>query len=387
MEQQPIRVLQVLTIMNLGGAETMIMNYYRHVDRTKIQFDFLLHREERGFFDDEIESFGGKIYRMPPIAPQNYFKYKKKLNAFFDKHPNYKIVHSHLNALSSIILGVAKNKNVSTRIAHSHLAVEATVFQNIFKKNTDIKATIKDSIQSLIRQKVKKVATHYFACGEKAGDWLYGKNNKQNVTVINNAIDASLFTYNLVKSEHIKKALNLTGKKIIGHIGRFNEQKNHFFLLKIFYEVYKHNNDCVLVLVGDGNLKPKIEKEVANLGIQKNVYFLGLRKDIPQILQSFDLFLFPSLYEGLPVTAVEAQASGLKIVTSTTVTKEVNITGLVTYVSLETPETEWANIVINNLNYERKNTLNKIKTGGYDIYENAKNLQNFYLKENQNVRN
>ncbi|WP_193744367.1 glycosyltransferase family 1 protein [Jejuia pallidilutea] len=387
MEQQPIRILQVLTIMNLGGAETMIMNYYRHVDRTKIQFDFLLHREERGFFDDEIESLGGKIYRMPAIAPQNYVKYKKRLNVFFNEHPEYTIVHSHLNALSSIILGIAKNKNIPTRIAHSHLAVEATVFQKIFKKNTDIKATLKDTIQSLIRQRVKKVATHYFACGQKAGDWLYGEKNKQSVTVINNAINASVFTYNPEKAKKIKQELNLNGKKVIGHVGRFNEQKNHFFLLKIFYEVYKQDNNCVLVLIGDGNLKPKIEKEVANLGIEKQVHFLGLRDNIPELLQGFDLFLFPSLYEGLPVTVVEAQASGLKIVTSSTVTKEVNITGLVTYVNLDTPETEWANTVISNLDYDRKNTLNNIKEGGYDIHENAKNLQNFYLNENNNVRN
>nr|WP_238567179.1 glycosyltransferase [Jejuia pallidilutea] len=173
----------------------------------------------------------------------------------------------------------------------------------------------------------------------------------------------------------------------MGHVGRFNEQKNHFFLLKIFYEVYKQDNNCVLVLIGDGNLKPKIEKEVANLGIEKQVHFLGLRDNIPELLQGFDLFLFPSLYEGLPVTVVEAQASGLKIVTSSTVTKEVNITGLVTYVNLDTPETEWANTVISNLDYDRKNTLNNIKEGGYDIHENAKNLQNFYLNENNNVRN
>jgi glycosyltransferase involved in cell wall biosynthesis len=385
--EQPIRVLQVLTIMNLGGAETMIMNYYRHIDRTKVQFDFLLHRQERGFFDDEIESLGGNIYRMPAIAPRNYFNYKKQLNLFFDNHPHYAIVHSHLNALSSIILEIAKQKNISVRIAHSHLAVESTVFQKIFKRNTDIKATIKDTVQSLIRQKVRKVATHYFACGEKAGDWLYGKKNKQNITVINNAINASLFTYDIEKSKKIKASLNLAGKKIIGHVGRFNEQKNHFFLIKIFYEVYRRDKNCVLVLIGDGNLKSKIEKEVQNLGISKNVHFLGLRDNIPELLQGFDLFLFPSLYEGLPVTLVEAQASGIKILTSSTVTKEVNITGLVTYENLDTPPLKWAEIVLDKLSYDRKNTLEQIKDGGYDIYENAKNLQNFYLKENQNVRN
>ena len=379
---EPTRILQVLTIMNLGGAETMIMNYYRHVDRTKVQFDFLLHRQERGFFDDEIESLGGKIYRMPAISPKNYFSYKKQLHVFFDEHPEYKIIHSHLNALSSIILGVAKKKNIPVRIAHSHLAVEAGVLRKIFKKNTDIKATVKDSIQSLVRGKVAKVATHFFACGEKAGEWLFGQKNKDKVTIINNAINASLFTYNASKSQKIKEAFSLLNKKVIGHVGRFSEQKNHFFLIKIFNEIYKKDNNCVLLLIGNGTLENKIKAEAKRLNIDKSIRFLGLRDNIPELLQGFDLFLFPSLYEGLPVTLIEAQASGLKAITSTTVTKEANITGLVTYLDLEKSELDWAESVLSHIDYNRKDTLNQIKKGGYDIFENAKNLQTFYLNKN-----
>lgn len=381
-KEKPIRVLQVLTIMNLGGAETMIMNYYRHVDRTKVQFDFLLHRQERGFFDDEIESLGGKIYRMTPISPKNYFSYKNNLNVFFDEHPEYSIVHSHLNALSSIILSVAKNKKIPYRIAHSHLAVESSVLKKIFKKNTDIKATIKDTIQSLVRGKVAKVATHYFACGEKAGDWLFGQKNKAKVTIINNAINASLFTYDAAKANKIKEEFGLKNEKVIGHVGRFNEQKNHFLLIKIFNEIYKKDNNYVLLLIGDGNLKDKIKEEAKRLNIDKNIHFLGLRDNIPELLQGFDLFLFPSLYEGLPVTLIEAQASGLKIITSSTVTQEVDITGLITYIDLEKPESVWAESVLSNINYNRKDTLNQIREGGYDIFENAKNLQIFYLNKN-----
>jgi glycosyltransferase involved in cell wall biosynthesis len=381
-KEKPIRVLQVLTTMNLGGAETMIMNYYRHVDRTEVQFDFLLHRQEKDFFDDEIKSLGGKIYRMPAISPKNYFSYKKKLNLFFDEHPEYKIVHSHLNALSSIVLSVAKNKNIPYRIAHSHLAIESLVLKKILKKNTDIKATIKDSIQSLVRGKVAKVATHFFACGEKAGDWLFGQKNKAKVTIINNAINASLFTYDPAKANKIKEEFGLKNKKVIGHVGRFNEQKNHFLLIKIFNEIYKKDNNCLLLLIGDGNLKDKIKEEAKRLNIDENIHFLGLRDNIPELLQGFDLFLFPSLYEGLPVTLVEAQASGLKIITSSTVTKEVDITGLITYIDLEQPESDWAESVLSNINYNRKDTLNQIREGGYDIFENAKNLQTFYLNKN-----
>lgn len=380
-KEKPIRVLQVLTIMNLGGAETMIMNYYRHIDKTKVQFDFLLHREDKGYFDDEIESLGGKIHRMPPITPQNYFLYKKRLKKFFSEHPEYKIVHSHLNALSSIILGVAKNENIPCRIAHSHLAVEPSVLKKIFKKNTDIKATIKDSIQSLIRWKVAKVATNYFACGEKAGDWLFGKKNRTKVKVVNNAINASLFKYNRTKSEKIKEEIGITNKKVIGHIGRFNEQKNHFLLIKIFHEIYKKNNNCVLLLIGTGNLEDKVKDKAKRLNIHQNIFFLGLRNDIPNLLQGFDVFLFPSLYEGLPVTLIEAQASGLKIITSSTITKEVDITGLIKFIDLQKPESVWAESVLNNLNYNREDTSNQIKENGYDISENAKKMQIFYLNE------
>ncbi|RYC51431.1 glycosyltransferase family 1 protein [Flagellimonas olearia] len=380
MEARPIRILHVLTIMNRGGAETMVMNYYRNINRELVQFDFLLHRKETGAFDNEILSLGGKIYRMPSISPKNYFKYQKELEQFFDEHPEYQVVHSHLNALSSIIFRVAKKKGIKTRIAHSHLAVEPFVFLKVFKPNTDIKATIKDSTQSLIRRRVRHLATHYFACGEKAGDWLFGKSNRDKVEIINNAVNAKDFLYNPEIRKKVQNELGLEGRKIIGHVGRFNEQKNHFLLIDIFHSLLQKNPNCTLLLVGDGNLRSKIQNKVKQLGITKEVVFLGLREDIPELLQAFDLFLFPSLYEGLPVTLIEAQASGLKIVASDTITNEVDLTGLITFCGLTDPIDHWAEEVDKNLTYERKNMLNSIVQGQYDIVENARNLQEFYLK-------
>lgn len=380
MEARPIRILHVLTIMNRGGAETMVMNYYRNINRELVQFDFLLHRKETGAFDNEILSLGGKIYRMPSISPKNYFKYQKELEQFFDEHPEYQVVHSHLNALSSIIFKVAKKKGIKTRIAHSHLAVEPFVFLKVFKPNTDIKATIKDSTQSLIRRRVRHLATHYFACGEKAGDWLFGKSNRDKVKIINNAVNAKDFLYNPKIRKKVQNELGLEGRKIIGHVGRFNEQKNHFLLIDIFHGLLQKNPNCTLLLVGGGNLKSKIQDKVEQLKISQEVIFLGLRDDIPELLQAFDLFLFPSLYEGLPVTLIEAQASGLKIVASNTITNEVDITGLITFCGLTDPIDHWAEEVDKNLTYERKNMLNSIVQGQYDIVENARNLQEFYLK-------
>lgn len=385
--EKPIRILHVVTMMNLGGIECMLMNYYKSIDRNKVQFDFLVHREKKGPFEDEIESLGGKIYRMLPISPKNYINYKKKLNLFFKKHTEYKIVHSHLNALSSIVLKIAKKNNIPVRIAHSHTAIEPYVFKNILKKNTDIKATIKNTVQNLVKYKVAKNATHFFACGVKAGEWLYGKNNSSKVVVINNAINSSLFLYNEEKAAEIKKKYKLTGKKVIGHVGRFNEPKNHSFLIKIFKKILEKDLNSVLVLIGIGNLMDPIKKEVERLGIKDHVLFLGIQNNINDLLQGFDLFLFPSLYEGLPVTLIEAQASGLRIVSSNAVTTEVDITGLITFLNLKSSETEWADTVLNKLNYKRLNTFEQIKSGGYDIHENAKNLQNFYLRTDIDVRN
>lgn len=384
---KPTRILQVLTIMNRGGAETMIMNYYRALDRSMVQFDFLLHRTEKGAFDDEIKAMGGRIFYMPAINPKNYFEYKKKLNIFFKNHSEYNVVHSHLNALSGILLSVAKKQGIKIRIAHAHLAVEPYAIKKIFYKNTDIKATVKDSIQSVLRFTTPKHATHYFACGKKAGTWLFGEKLAPQVTVINNAIHTENFSFNIETRNSLKAELKLENKKVIGHVGRFNEQKNHFFLLDIFKEVIKSHHDTVLVLIGDGNLRTKLEEKVAALQLNNHVRFLGVRTDIAELLQVFDVFLFPSLYEGLPVTLVEAQAAGLKIVASNTITNEVDITNTISFLPLEASPKTWAKTILNSWNYERVNTFDQIKNGKYDIHENAKSLENFYLKNSTYVRN
>jgi len=378
--KKPKRILQVLTIMNRGGAENMIMNYYRAIDKNEIQFDFLLHRAEKGAFEDEILSLGGNIFKFPPISALTYNDYKKKLNHFFKEHPEYQIIHSHLDSLSFIILGVAKKYNIKTRIAHSHLAIEPFGISKFFKKNNDFVETVKDMSKFLLRRKVLASATHYFACSLKAGIWLYGKKNVHNIQIINNAIDTPTFIFNEAKSLKVKNELGLANKKVIGHVGRFNDQKNHFFLIKIFNELLKNDKSMVLLLVGDGSLRPKVEIEIKKMGITENIIFLGLRNDVPEILQAMDLLLFPSLYEGLPVSLIEAQASGLKIITSNTVSDETGITDLVHFYDLNQSEQDWSKLVLNNLNYERKNRYKDIVDAKYDIKENAKELQSFYFK-------
>ncbi|MCX2719862.1 glycosyltransferase family 1 protein [Lentiprolixibacter aurantiacus] len=378
---KPIRVLQVLTIMNRGGAESMIMNYYRNIDRTKVQFDFLLHRKDKGAFDDEIKALGGRIYRLDPINPVRFFKYKKELRHFFKKHQSYSIVHSHLNALSSFVLEEARRHGVNIRIAHSHTAVDPKSLNKLLKRHTDRKAIIKKYLQHMIRQRVARSATHFLTCSSKAGNWLFPGVPKERIQILNNAIDSSNFQYNQETRSKIRKVLGLEGKKIIGHVGIFKEEKNHIFLIDIFKNICQKNNDYHLLLVGDGPLKEKVKTKVEAEKLTKSVSFLGLRADIADLLQGMDLFVFPSIYEGLPVSLIEAQGAGLTIFCSDRVTQEVDITGLIEFIPLKKDPAFWADKILSAPKYSRKNTLIELQKGKYDIKENARLLSDFYLKK------
>lgn len=357
----PIRVLQVATIMNRGGLETMIMNYYRKIDRDKIQFDFIVHRQERGDYDDEIEKMGGKIYRMPAIRPGNYRKYFKRLDEFFKQHTEYKVVHSHINENSGFIAKYAKKYNVPCRISHSH--------------QSDLKIDYKYPFRLYGRMYLKN-STDFFACGKRAGKWLFG--DRENITILNNAVDTEQFKYNEEIRSNIRKELNIENKLVIGHIGRFQPQKNHTFLIDIFKELHTSNKNTVLILIGTGELEVEIKQKVQSLGLNDAVKFLGLRTDISNLMQGMDMFLFPSLFEGLPVVLVEAQAAGLKCITSTGVTGESNITQSVEFIDLNLSAKEWSK-KIKAIDITRKDYTQILKDKGYDSTTNIKLLSKFYL--------
>ncbi len=377
---KPIRVLQVLTIMNRGGAETMVMNYYRNMDRTKVQFDFLLHRQDRGVFDDEIEQLGGKIHRLHNISLGNLSKYKKALDEFFKTHPEYQIVHSHLNALSVFVLKSAKKNNVQTRIAHSHTSLYNLNLNPFSKKRHSLRFAFKFVMQNMLKRQVPSNASHYYSCGDKAGVWLFGKKNKSRVKIINNAIDTSQFVYNSIKALEKKKELEVTNGLVIGHVGNFVPEKNHLFLLQVFEELNNIDKSSTLILVGAGQRK-QYEEFVAKAKLEANVKFLGARNDVPEILQAIDLFLFPSTNEGLPVTLIEAQASGLKIIASDEISKELDVTGLVDFVPLMQSPKYWAEKILESAKYNRIDTTDKIVKGNYDIKNNALMLQEFYFNQ------
>ena len=359
-EKKPIRVLQVIRHMNIGGAETFIMNVYRNIDREKVQFDFLVNGE--GVFDEEIKKLGGKIHVMKYITEIGQIKYKKNLKNFFNEH-NYNIVHSHIDQVSGIILEAANECNIKCRIAHSHSTKNANnIIGKIYKK--------------YLQTKINRNANLLLACGEEAAKWLYKDKSKETI-IINNGIDLEKFYFSNEKRIKIRKEWNISDDFIVlGHVGRFAKVKNHEFLIKVYYEYLKDNPKSILVLVGTGDLKQKIKKMVENYEIEEHVKFLGNRQDVSDIYCGMDCFVFPSLYEGISISMIEAQVSGLNIFASDTIDKNTDISGNIKWLSIkETPKT-WSKEVL-EMPLERN--VKNIRVQDYNIKNVANKLQNLYL--------
>lgn len=368
---EPTRILNLFTIMNRGGAETMVMNYYRAIDKSKIQFDFMVHRQELGAYDDEIEAMGGRIFRMCPIYPQNLFSYQRMLRTFFDNHSEYKILHSHMSELGYFAFKEAIRHDVPVRICHAHNAP-------VFSSETALEK-LKRIPRELLARQMRKLSTDYFTCSQIAGEWLFGKKNSEKLIFMRNAIDAQAFAYNATQALRVKADLGWTDKFVIGHVGRFCPQKNHDFLIDIFKVFHRKYPDSILALVGSGELQGKMQEKVRDLGLEKDVYFLGNRADMPDIYQAFDVFLFPSFYEGLPVSLIEAQASGLPCVISDTISNQTRLTPAYYPVSLKEKPEQWVTQLEKCMGRnERRITTEYIIQAGFDIYRNASWLTQYY---------
>ncbi len=364
------RILNLFTIMNRGGAETMVMNYYRNIDREKVQFDFMVHRQEIGAYDKEILELGGKIYRMIPIYPQNFKKYQKMISAFFDEHNEYDIIHSHMSELGYFVLKEAKKRGIPVRICHAHNAPNGW--------------DLKMFMRTYFKWQIKKYYTHMFVCGIESGDWLFGKENRNHFIIQNNAIDAQKFRYTDRRADLEKGKWGLKDKLVVGHVGRFNKQKNHEFLIEIFHEIYKMHDKAVLVMVGTGDLEEQIKEKTQKEQEERKIIFLENRDDVNDIMQAFDLFLFPSLFEGLPVTMVEAQASGLKCFISDKIPRECILTDNVEVIGLSESAEQWAEKILKSMKaFKRKDTYNEIVHANFDIKKNAEWLEEFYLNESR----
>jgi glycosyltransferase involved in cell wall biosynthesis len=364
----PIRILQVLAGMNRGGAETFIMNVYRNIDRNKVQFDFILFRKEECDYNEEIRNLGGRIFWIPRYNGKNHFTYKKAWNTFFREHPEYKIIHGHVRSTAAIYLKIA-NQHGLTSIAHSHsTSSRGNITEQLFK-NT-------------IQYPIRNTADYLFSCSEKAGSWLYGSKAtmKDNYKLIKNAIEAEKYRFNKISRDEKRKQLNIQNKFVVGHVGTFTSPKNHTFLLDIFKEVHNNNENAILLLVGDGELRSSIEKKIQDLHLSDSVILTGVRSDIPELLQAMDIFVFPSLFEGLPVTIIEAQASGLSCIVADTITKEVQISNFIKFISLAETTNYWSDEIQNTVfKVIREDQYKLVKENGYDINSVAALLKDFYL--------
>ena len=283
---EKIIVAHIMGKWNGGGVESVVMNYYRNIDRNRIQFHFLCDEDSTDIPYEEIEKLGGKVIVIPPY--QKLFKYQKELYRIF-KENNYKIIHSHINALSVFPLRIAKKAGVPIRIAHSH----STSNKKEWKKNI---------LKMILRPFSKLYANNYFACTEYAGKWLFGKKvvERKELNVINNAIDLKKFEFNENRREDLRKELGIKEDVlVIGHVGRFMKQKNHEFLIDVFEKAIKQDDNIYLILVGQGPLEDKIKEMAKEKGIENKILFLGQRNDVNKLYQAMDIFVLPSLYEGL----------------------------------------------------------------------------------------
>lgn len=367
---EPIRILHITYKMHCAGIEAFIMNMYRNIDRTKVQFDFLVHYSARQFYDDEIEQLGGRIYRLTVREDNNSPKYFRDLKDFFAKHKGYKIVHCHMESFAMFYMPYVKRAGIPVRIAHSH--------------NDKVDPSFKGAIKNLMNKPFKYYATEYMACSEESGRYLFGD---RPCWVIQNAIDAQSFVYNEQVRNEVRKELEVEENFVIGHIGRFNTQKNHTFLIDFFAELVKLNDKAILLCAGEGELQPAIKEKVTQLGIGNKVKFLGIRKDASRLYQAMDLFVFPSLYEGLGIVGIEAQAAGLKMVCSDRIPDIARITDGVTALSLQKNPSEWAGVINSfSAGYTRENTYLEIKNAGFDVKSLACDLQNYYLRRYNDVK-
>ena len=357
-----IRILQCVNDMHRAGLETMLMNYYRNIDRDKIQFDFLTHRPNRSDYDDEIESLGGKMYYAPRLYPQNYPEYFKWMKRFFAEHPEYKIVHSHIDAMSYLPLKAAKTANIPVRIAHSH--------------NTSIDKDFKYLLKQYFRSKITSVATDYCACGQEAGKFLFGD---EKFSFIPNAIEVDKFLYNEKIRAEKRQELDIQNQFVVGHIGRLSYQKNHKLLIKIFDELQRKLPESLLLLVGVGEKEEEIRNLVCELGLESKVRFLGNRNDVNEIYQAMDVFVMPSFFEGVPVVGVEAQFSDLPCIFSDKVPSEVKFNSKTKFVSLDATIEEWVKSILTTQNSKRGSETKELQNSQYDINVAHSILENYYL--------
>lgn len=369
---EPKRVLYILGgAMKHGGTEAFIMNYYRNFDHNKLQIDFVYQGNEPGVYDEELLSYGSRIYHVPHKL-QDPLGFSRAIASIISEN-GYKVVHSHMDAMSSWPLAIAKWNGVPYRIAHSHSSgIHGTGSNNVLKKMAG----------NVSRKLLRKIATDFYSCGEEAGLFLFGPSLMEagRVRIVNNAIDLQAYTYDPEKRITLRKVFNIGEELVIGHVGRLSEVKNHKKLLEIFSHCLKYEPTAKLMLVGDGPLLEQLQQQAVDLGIREHVIFAGARSDVKDLLNIFDLFVFPSLFEGLSVVAIEAQANGIPCLFSDTIDKKTAVTPSVNWMSLANTPEQWASVLLHIPRFRHSENGKLLCQAGYDIQTEAKNLMNSYLE-------
>jgi len=369
---EPIRVLHNIASLHFGGAQAFLMNVYNNIDREKVQFDFVVTPEEKKDLYEQVEQMGGRIFVCPKYTGKNHFAYCRWWNDFFAEHPEYHVIHGHVRSTASIYLKIAKKYGLVT-IAHSHST----------SNGSGISAIVKNIMQLPIRY----TADYLFACSDKAGKWLYGeKATKQpNYRMIPNGVDLKRFAFHEEKRRQMRNQLKITEDTfVVGHIGRITVPKNHQFLVELFAAYHNENPQSRLLLVGDGELFEAVQQQCTQLGIREAVIMVGSKTNTEDYYQAMDLFVFPSLWEGLPVSVVEAQANGLICLLSDVITRDVDLTDQVKYLSLN-EKSRWINEIARACPKPRTaaSPENMRKLQPFDASVVAKQLQDFYLEQNE----
>ena len=382
---EKIVVLQVLSCLELGGAESRVMDLCRQMHHSDIQYAFLLHDKGPDYYEEEAKRLDCPIYRVPRFRFLNYFSYKKALKTFFKEHPEINIVQGHMTSTASIYLPIAKKCGVKATISHV--------------RSAGVDPGMKGKLTNLLRKNLDHKTDYMWACSIEAAKAVYGEQhlNNHEVRVIPNAIDVDKY----VPSESLKEAgrkirekYGMEGKLVIGHVGRFHYAKNHEFLLNVFAEIVKQREDAVLLLVGEGSLMEDVKKQAEGLNISDKVIFAGRQSAPEQFYQAMDLLIFPSRYEGLPGTIVEAQAAELPCIVSDSVTRDVQVTELADYESLNRSPAEWAAIALahyEEMSYRKRKGFDRsdnrnvwqspadiLKANGFDVCTQAEQLKNIY---------
>ena len=365
-----IRVLHLFTTLDNGGVESFLYNYYSNMNHKEIVFDFVVPGEKRGFLEDDIEGMNSHIYHVVLFKKHPFLQLKQLSNII--KNGNYDVIHCHgYKSFIGIVLG--KKYHISNRIIHSHMAF------------------VKESFISKIGRKIitfiiKKSSTDFFVCGLDAAKWLYGEKfyNSGNVKIINNAIDLDRFKFNSSNRNLFRKELHISDEILIGNVARLSKQKNQIYSLKIIKKLLDEKINAKLVLIGNGEDEELLKKEAKKLRVDSSTLFLGIRSDVNRLLSGLDIFILPSLYEGLPVVLAEVQASGLNCLVSNTVTDEIKVTDNIYYLPLNDDCANWVNYIkkiCKQKKYDRIKNYNNMKGGKYDIKCQSEELYKYYYEK------